>query len=104
MKMKRGLTILSAAALTLAMAGPVMAQAPVTRGAVQKADYGYFDEHPDVAQRLAKDPSLIDNQQFVDSHKGLREYLHNHPHVRHEFKSHPYKFMHHEDVYKKNHG
>jgi hypothetical protein len=100
--MKRGITILSAAALTLAMAGPVLAQEP-THHAVESADYGYFDSHPDVARDLRKDPTLIDNQQWVDSHPGLHEYLHDHPTVRHEFKSHPYRFMHRAEKYNKHH-
>jgi hypothetical protein len=102
MEMKRGMMIFSAAALTLAMAGPVKAQYAHPYAA--NADTSYFDEHPDVARKLAKDPALIDNQQFVDSHPGLHEYLHDHPNVRHEFKSHPYKFMHREEVYHKHHG
>ena len=89
--MKRGITILTAAALTLAIAGSAMAQ-PVTHEAVVNTD-AYLDQHPQIAKRLAKDPNLIDNQQFVDNHPSLRTYLHDHPNARHEFKSHPYKFM-----------
>jgi len=100
MKMKRGMMIFSAAALTFALSGPAMAQ---MRPDAANADYSYFDSHPDVAHRLAKDPSLIDNQQFVDSHPGLHEYLHDHPNVRHEFKSHPYRFMHRSEQYNKHH-
>jgi hypothetical protein len=103
MKMKRGIIILAAAALTFAAVAPVMAQQP-TYGSVAKSDYGYFDSHPQVAHELAKDPTLIDNQQFVDAHPGLHDYLHDHPNVRHEFKSHPYKFMHREDVYDAHHN
>ncbi len=100
--MKRRMAILAAAALTFAMAGPVMAQQP-TGGAVANADYGYFDSHPEIANQLAKDPTLIDNQQFVDSHPSLHTYLHDHPNVRHEFKSHPNKFMHRSEKYNQNH-
>src|SRR5271163_3923558 len=102
MAMKRGMTILAAASLTLAMTGPVMAQQP-THGAVANADYSYFDSHPKVARALEKDPTLIDNQQFVDSHPSLHAYLEAHPNVRREFKSHPYKFMHRSEVYNQNH-
>ena len=41
-----------------------------------------------------ENPSLIDNQQWVDQHPALHEYLKTHPYVRREFKSHPYNFMH----------
>jgi hypothetical protein len=89
--MKRGITILTAAALTFAIAGPVMAQ-HITHEAVENTD-SYLDRHPQIAKRLAKDPTLIDNQQFVENHPSLRTYLHDHPNARHEFKSHPHKFM-----------
>ena len=102
MKMKRGMMIFSAAALTFAMAGPVFAQ-PFMRPAAANADTSYLDEHPDVARKLRKDPALIDNQQFVDSHPSLHTYLHDHPNVRHEFKTHPYKFMHRSEMYNQNH-
>ena len=92
--MKRGITILSAAALTFAMAGPVMAQPPVTWGAAANADYAFFDSHPNLAQELQRDPALIENQRFVDNHPALHAYLETHPEVRREFRAHPYKFMH----------
>jgi len=92
--MKRGMTILLAAALTFAMAGPVMAQNLPTRGAVTNADYAFFASHPNVMRALEKDPTLIDNQQWVAQHPALHEYLKTHPYIRHEFKSHPYDFMH----------
>jgi hypothetical protein len=102
--MKRGITILTAAAMIsvsgaglFAIASPVMAQ-PITHEAVVNTD-SYLDQHPQIAKRLAKDPTLIDNQQFVDNHPGLRAYLHDHPNARHEFKSHPYKFMKREETH-----
>src|ERR1035437_4033218 len=94
MKMKRSMMILSAAALTFAMAGPVMAQAPVTERAVAKADYAFFDSHPNVASALARNPALIEDQQWGDNHPAIREYPRTHPSLRREFKSHPYRFMH----------
>jgi len=53
----------------------------------------YMDSHPEVAQRLEKDPALVDNRGFVDSHPGLHEYLENHPIARHDWKSHPFRYM-----------
>ena len=102
--MKRGITILTAAAMIsvsgaglFAIAGSAIAQ-PMTHEAVVNTD-SFLDQHPQIAKRLAKDPALIDNQQFVDSHPELRSYLHNHPNARHEFKSHPYKFMKREETH-----
>ena len=100
--MKRGMMILSAAALTFAMAGPAMAQ-QITHGAVANADYAFFDAHPKIARELAKDPALIDDRHFVDSHPHLREYLRTHPNVRREFKDHPYQFMHREEEFEAHH-
>ncbi len=92
--MKRGMTILSAAALTFAMVSPVIAQLPVTHAAAKNADREFFDSHPGVTRELEKDPALIDNQKWVDNHPALHEYLKTHPYVRQEFKEHPDKFMH----------
>jgi hypothetical protein len=100
--MKRATMVFSAVALTFAMAGPVLAQMPM-KPAAANADYSYFDSHPDVAKKLRKDPTLIDNQQFVDAHPGLHEYIKSHPNVKHDFKSHPYRFMHRSEEYKKHH-
>ena len=102
--MKRGMTILSAAALTFVMAGPVMAQGPVNPGAAANADYVFFDSHPGVARVLEKDPTLIDNQAWVDQHPALHAYLKTHPYVRKEFKDHPYKFMHRSEQIQNHHN
>ncbi len=105
--MKRRMMILSAAALTFAMAGPVMAQYNpdhVTNGGIANADAGFFDSHPNLSKRLAADPTLIDNKQFVDHHPELHSYLETHPNVRAEFRNHPYKFMHREAQYDKHHN
>jgi len=40
---------------------------------------GYFGSHPDVAQELAADPSLVNNPQFMANHPELQQYLNNHP-------------------------
>ncbi len=105
--MKRRMMILSAAALTFAMAGPVMAQVNpdhVTEPGIANADSGFFDSHPNLSKRLASDPTLIDNKQFVDHHPELHSYLETHPNVRAEFRNHPYKFMHREEKYDKHHN
>ena len=53
----------------------------------------YMDSHPEVSRQLEKDPALVDNRGYVDSHPGLHEYLHNHPIARRDWKSHPYRYM-----------
>ena len=99
--MKKTITILSAAALAFAMAGPVAAQ---MRADAAKADQGYLNSHPQVMRDLEKNPERIDNQKFVDNHPGLGSYLHEHPNVRHKFKAHPNRFMHRAEQHDERHG
>ena len=63
----------------------------------------YLDQHPEVAEQLNRNPRLIDNRNYVASHPGLHEFLANHPVARNDWKSHPYKFMRHEDRYDQRH-
>ncbi len=65
----------------------------------------FLDSHRETAERLRKDPSLVDNQEFVKSHPALQTYLQDHPAVRDEIKENPNGFMqeearydHHEDA------
>jgi len=64
----------------------------------------FLDSHPEVAEQLRKDPSLINNEDFVDKHPGLREFLQNHPGVREEFKENPNAFMRQENRYERHEG
>jgi hypothetical protein len=63
----------------------------------------YFDQHPDVQQQINQNPKLIDNPQFRATHPGLDEFLENHPNARHQWQSHPYKYMQREDQYGRTH-
>jgi dsDNA-binding SOS-regulon protein len=53
----------------------------------------FLDSHRETAERLRKDPSLVDNQEFVKSHPALQTYLQDHPAVREEIKENPHAFM-----------
>jgi GrpB-like predicted nucleotidyltransferase (UPF0157 family) len=53
----------------------------------------FMNSHPEIAEQLRKDPSLVDNKQFVESHPGLQQFLADHPGVREEYKEHPDAFM-----------
>jgi dsDNA-binding SOS-regulon protein len=53
----------------------------------------FLDNHRETAERLRKDPSLVDNQEFVKSHPALQTYLQDHPAVREEIKNDPNAFM-----------
>ena len=59
----------------------------------------FMDGHPEIAEQLRKDPSLIDNQQFIANHPALQEYLQSHPGVRAEFRENPNASMHAEERY-----
>jgi hypothetical protein len=39
----------------------------------------FLDSHRETAERVRKDPSLVDNQEFVKSHPALQTYLQDHP-------------------------
>jgi hypothetical protein len=68
---------------------------------ITRRDLGEFDRfmdsHRETAEQLRKDPSLIDNRQFVDSHPELRTFLQDHPQVRDEIRQDPNSFMHQEE-------
>jgi phage-related protein len=53
----------------------------------------FLDSHKEVAEQLRKDPSLIDNRQWVENHPALQQYLQSHPEVREEFRENPNAFM-----------
>jgi hypothetical protein len=53
----------------------------------------FMDSHPEVAEQLRKDPSLVDNKRFVESHPALQEFLAQHPGVGEEYKENPNGFM-----------
>lgn len=57
----------------------------------------FLDSHPETAEQLRKDPSLINNKEFIKGHENLEEYLEQHPGVREELKENPNAFMHQEN-------
>jgi hypothetical protein len=64
----------------------------VTRRELANMDR-FLDSHPEIAEQLRKDPSLVDNKEFVQSHPALQQFLADHPGVREEFKENPNAFM-----------
>ena len=63
----------------------------------------YLDRHPEVARQLGQNPRLIDNPAYMEHHPELREFLHNHPYARAEWKSHPYRFERREQRFDRTH-
>jgi hypothetical protein len=53
----------------------------------------FLDGHPEIAEQVRKDPSLLTNKKFVDQHPALQTYLQQHPQVRQEVAENPNNFM-----------
>src|SRR5215469_8865662 len=64
----------------------------VTRRELANMDR-FMESHPEVAEQLRKDPSLVDDKRFVGNHPALQEFLAQHPFVREEYKENPNGFM-----------
>jgi hypothetical protein len=64
----------------------------------------FLDTHRETAQQLRKDPSLVDNEEFVKSHPALQSYLREHPELRAQLKQDPNSFMHQEERYDSREG
>lgn len=69
-----------------------------TRGELVNMDR-FLDSHPEISEQLRKDPSLINNHQWVENHPALQEFLQTHPGVREEFRENPNAFMRQEERY-----
>ncbi len=53
----------------------------------------FMDRHPEIAEQLRKDPSLVDNRQFVADHPDLQKFLADHPGMSEEYRENPNAFM-----------
>src|SRR6267154_1027944 len=67
----------------------------VTRRELANMDR-FMDSHPEIAEQLRKDPSLVNDKKFVNNHSELQQFLTEHPGVREEYKENPNAFMHQE--------
>lgn len=58
------------------------------------ADFGRFlDNHREIAEQVRRNPSLMDNREFVQNHPALQAYLQNNPGVRDQVRQDPNAFM-----------
>jgi hypothetical protein len=64
----------------------------------------FLDTHRETAEQLRKDPSLVDNEEFVKNHPALQSYLREHPELRTQLKQDPNAFMHQEERYDARQG
>lgn len=61
----------------------------------------FLDSHPDLAAQIQKDPSLVNNDDFVKNHPDLQQYLQQHPEVRADISQNPNAVMHQEQRYER---
>ncbi|MGA9980859.1 MAG: hypothetical protein WBQ08_19720 [Candidatus Sulfotelmatobacter sp.] len=100
------LVVLSATGLANSQTGQTPTMTPASQDITrwQFADFSMFlESHPEVAGQLQKDPSLIDNREFVESHPELQQFLREHPKIREESEADPVGFMRREDRYEHDH-
>lgn len=66
----------------------------------QLADFDRFlDSHPQLAEQIRKDPTLVNNEEFVENHGDLQQYLQQHPEVREQLRQNPNAVMRQEQRY-----
>jgi hypothetical protein len=53
----------------------------------------FLDQHREIGELVRKNPSLLDDRQFVDNHPELRSYLQDHPQIREQIMHNPNGFM-----------
>jgi len=63
-----------------------------TRAQIARFDQ-FLDNHPETAEQLRKNPSLVNNEEFVEKHPALQQYLQQNPGVREELSENPNRFM-----------
>jgi phage-related protein len=67
----------------------------MSRGQLSSFD-NFLDSHPEVSEQLRKDPSLVNNEDFVEKHPALQQYLQQHPEIREQISQNPNGVMHQE--------
>lgn len=53
----------------------------------------FLDSHREISEQVRKNPSLVDNGQFVKDHPALQSYLQEHPGVRDQLRNDPNAFV-----------
>lgn len=101
---KSAVMILSTALCVAALAPRASAQgAPanpdITWGDVSTFD-AFLDHHPMMAQQLSANPGLVRNEEYLERHPDLRNFLNTNPEVRNELTETPRWFMQRETQYR----
>jgi len=63
-----------------------------TRGELARFDQ-FLDSHREIADQVRKDPSLVNNEEFLEKHPALQTFLQDHQGIREEIKENPSAFM-----------
>ena len=78
-------------------AQPVQPVQPAQNDVITRQGLASFNQflvsHPEIAEQLRKDPSLVDNREFLERHPALQSYLQDHPAIREEIERDPNAFM-----------
>jgi hypothetical protein len=61
----------------------------------------FLDNHREIAEQVRRNPSLIDNHEFVRNHPALQAYLQDNPGVRDQIRQDPNAFMRDEDRFER---
>ena len=80
----------------LAFSGVISATsrpAPQKDVTISQAEIGqldrFLDTHPDIAEAIAKNPSLIDTEAYIATQPALRAFLQDHPEIRADLRTNP---------------
>jgi hypothetical protein len=62
----------------------------------------FLDDHREISEQVRKNPSLLDNRDFVRDHPALQTYFQENPGVRDQLRQDPNAFMHQEDAFNRD--
>jgi hypothetical protein len=62
----------------------------------------FMDSHREIAEQVRKDPSLLDNRQFIQNHPELQAFLRDNPGVRDQLSQNPNAFMQQEEQFNRS--
>src|SRR5260370_29622861 len=89
------LILLTVSGVLLATPGSVQAQTMppgpddnLSRWQLASFD-SFLDSHPEVAEQVRQNPSLVNNEDFVEAHPALQQYLQQHPEIREQISQNP---------------
>jgi hypothetical protein len=64
----------------------------------------FADNHREIAEQLRKDPSLVNNREFVDKHPALQAFLREQPEIREQMRDNPNAFLRQENHFDNREG